>query len=307
MAEPDFATAKHTRGVENAQAGTWEDATIVVADLKETLRIWLEDAVEAGKITYEKAKELWAEWEIAPRSAAAYFATGQDALLIAKVVKDLRRSFGRVYYKTYNGAQYIIFKGYAGLRSILTGTRYGVKNPKIVSMGIGPHGARASIRQGGILSVVLLTAVNVIDYVLTDEMTLADLIGQMASDVVKVGIATGASIAAATAVGTAGVIASVAVGPLIAAVVVGVGVALVLDHIDNRFQLTEKLKDYLNRTAAELHAEIEARKQAAKRSLLDMTARLVENLVREATAAVAAEIRRRVAKKLRELTWYEIR
>lgn len=66
-------------------------------------------------------------------------------------------------------------------------------------MGLGKAGAIHAAKSGGILSVVLLSAYRAVDYFLMDQATLSQLIGSLATDVVKVGIAAGASIAAASA------------------------------------------------------------------------------------------------------------
>lgn len=132
----------------------------------------------------------------------------------------------RAYIKSYGGKPHIILKRHAGLRTILTGTKYGIQNPNVVTMGLGRAGAVSSAKIGGIVSVVLLSAYRVADYFLTDQTTLSQLVGTFATDVVKVGIATGASIIAATAI--AG-LTTVAIGPILAVVVVGVGVSILLE------------------------------------------------------------------------------
>lgn len=104
-------------------------------------------------------------------------------------------------------------------------------------MGLGRSGAVAAAKQGGILTVILLSTYRVADYALTDQATLSQLIGTLATDVVKVGIATGASILVATAAGAA----TFAVGPIIAVVVVGVGVSMLLEYADNRLGITNRV------------------------------------------------------------------
>jgi hypothetical protein len=81
---------------------------------------------------------------------------------------------------------------------------------------LGKAGAIAGAKQGGILTVVLLTAYRVINYFLTDQSTLNQLIGTLATDVVKVGITT------------------IAVGPIVAVILVGVGVSILLELADNK-------------------------------------------------------------------------
>jgi len=132
---------------------------------------------------------------------ASYYASADDVVTMTKLIGDLGGIGARAYIKNYGGKPHIILKGHAGLRTILTGTKYGIKNPKVVSMGLGKAGAITAAKQGGILTVVLLSAYRVTDYFLTDQATLSQLIGTLATDVVKVGIATAASIGAAVVMG----------------------------------------------------------------------------------------------------------
>ena len=168
---------------------------------------------------------------------ANYDASTTDAAVMARLVSDLGGVGARAYIKTYSGKPHIILKGNAGLRTVLTGTKYGIKNPKVISMGLGKAGALAAAKQGGILTVVLLSAYRVADYFLTDQATLNQLIGTLATDVVKVGIVTGAAILIASST----VIATFAVGPIVAVVLVGVGVSMLLDSADNRLGITNRV------------------------------------------------------------------
>lgn len=168
---------------------------------------------------------------------ASCYASADDAVTMTKLIGDLGGVGTRAYIKSYGGKPHIILKGHAGLRTVLTGTKYGIKNPKVISMGLGKSGAVAAARQGGIFTVVLLSAYRVADYFLTDQATLSQLIGTLATDVVKVGIATGAAILVASSA----VVATFAVGPIIAVVVVGVTVSALLEIADNRLGITNRI------------------------------------------------------------------
>jgi hypothetical protein len=168
---------------------------------------------------------------------ANYFASADDARTMTKLVADLGSFGARAYVKNYGGKPHIILKGHAGLRKLLTATKYGMKNPKVVTMGLGKVGAIKAAKSGGILTVVLLTAYRVVDYVLTDEATLTQLVGTLATDIVKVGITTGASIAAATLVGAT----TVAIGPIAAVVVIGFFVSASLDYLDKKYGITDRV------------------------------------------------------------------
>lgn len=190
---------------------------------------------------------------------ASYYASADDAVTLAKLIGDLGGVGARAYIKSYDGKPHIILKGHAGLRTVLTGTKYGIKNPKVISMGLGKSGAIAAARQGGILTVVLLSAYRVVDYFLTDQAALSQLIGTLATDVVKVGIATGASILAATAFGAF----TFAVGPIIAVLFFGVGVSMLLEYADNRLGVTNRVIAGLDELGSDAEHYIAQKKRQA--------------------------------------------
>ena len=131
----------------------------------------------------------------------------------------------------------IVIKGYLGLRKVLTGTVYGVANPKVIKMGLGKLAAQGIARQGGILSVVFLTAYRVADYVLTDEATLTSLIGNLAVDIVKVGI----TVAGSLALIQVGAALGIAIGPIAAVVIVGGLAAWGLTRLFQHYDITNKV------------------------------------------------------------------
>lgn len=188
-----------------------------------------------GKKT--SVQQAWVKIKGKVGLGASYYSSANDAVTLAVLVGDLGGIGAKAYIKSYGGKPHIIIKGRPGLRKVLTGTKYGIQNPKVVKMGLGKVGAIKAANAGGILTIVLLSAYRVVDYVLTDEATLTQLTGTLATDIVKVGITTGASIAAATAFG----MATFAIGPILAVVVVGIGVSMLLDEADTRFKITEKV------------------------------------------------------------------
>ncbi|MBY6211545.1 hypothetical protein KUV95_08250 [Microbulbifer agarilyticus] len=120
-------------------------------------------------------------------------------------------------------------------------------------MGVGKSGAIGAMRSGGILTVVLVSAFRIADYILTDQVTLNQLIGTLATDIIKIGIATGASIIAAAG---AAAIFTVAVGPIVAAIGVGLLVSYGLSRLDNRFEITEKVISALDELQRKKNAKV---------------------------------------------------
>jgi hypothetical protein len=201
---------------------------------------------DSPKGQQESGQAAWQKIKGKVGLGASYYASADDAFTMARLIGDLGSFGAKAYIKHYGGKPHIILKGHAGLRTVLTGTKYGIKNPKVISMGLGKAGAVAAARQGGILTVILLSTYRVADYFLTDQATLNQLIGTLATDVVKVGIATGAAILAASVAGAA----TIAVGPIVSVVLVGVGMSMLLEYSDNQLGITNRVIAGLDEVAA---------------------------------------------------------
>ncbi|MFT5083096.1 MAG: hypothetical protein ACI9Y1_001133 [Lentisphaeria bacterium] len=222
-------------------------------------------------------------------AGASYYASADDAVTMAKLVGDLGGIGARAYIKNYGGKPHIVLKGHAGLRTILTGTKYGIKNPKVVSLGLGKVGAITAAKQGGMLTVVLLSAYRVIDYFLTDQTTLSHLVGTLATDLVKVGIATAASIGAAI---VAGGITTVAVGPIIAVILVGVGVSMLLEFADNKLGITDRVIAGLDELGADAEQYLAQKKIEALNSAGKTVNHIIDQAVESAQAIAINWVRR---------------
>ncbi len=217
-------------------------------------------------------KSAWQKLKGKAEFGASYYASADDLRTLSKLVGDLGGFASKTYVKTYGGKPHIILKGHPWLRRILTGTKYGIKNPKVITMGLGKAGAIHAAKSGGILSIVLLSTYRVADYFLTDNATLSQLIGSLATDVVKVGIATGASIAAASAFVAMGF--TIAIGPIAAVVVVGVVTSMFLSSIDEHYGITDRVIIGLD----DIGKGIEGRVEQAKQSLYQNAAELADSI-----------------------------
>lgn len=200
-------------------------------------------------------REKWQQYKSKVEFSANYYSSGQDILLLNKLLADMGYAGARAYVKTYGGKPHIILKGHPGLRKILNATKYGVQNAKVVKMGLGKHGGISAAKGGGILTIVLVTVYRVVDYFMRDDATLSQLFGALATDIVKVGIVTGASILAATGAMTAGAAMTasasattaaiggfvVAIGPLAAVILIGLGVGYILTKVDEHYGITDKI------------------------------------------------------------------
>ncbi|MDX7988984.1 hypothetical protein FE392_16960 [Xenorhabdus sp. 12] len=140
-----------------------------------------------------------------------------------------------------NGEKYIHISGHAGLRSRIMGTRYRAKNPQMLGMGIGQQGLNASVVKGVRFCIVFSIIYRLIESIFKDEYTLADFIGNITMDMAKTAITATAS----WAVGST-LIATAALGGSIIAVagivlLTGFAVAYVLDFLDKKYGISDKL------------------------------------------------------------------
>lgn len=252
------------------------------------------DAIIKSSPKGQKAsvQAAWQKIKGNAEAGASYYASADDAVTMAKLIGDLGGVGARAYIKNYGGKPHIILKGHAGLRAVLTSTKYGIKNPKVISMGLGKAGAVAAAKQGGILTVVLLSGYRVADYFLTDQATLSQLIGTLATDVVKVGIATSVAILFASST----VVATFAVGPIIAVVLVGVGVSMLLEYADNRLGITNRVIAGLD----EMGDNAENYITQKKRQALNAAGKAVDEVIDYAVASAQAIAVTWVRKTLRE-------
>jgi len=152
------------------------------------------------------------------------------------------------------------------------------KHGKKVKNKVG-EGAIKAAKSGGILAVVLMTVYRVADYVLTDEATLSSLIGTLATDVVKIGITTGASIAAATFL--AGV-TTLAVGPILAVVVVGVGVSMLLDNLDQKYGITDRVIAGLDELSNSARQYVNRQKQDLENAVSQTVSSVIDHAIESA-------------------------
>lgn len=143
--------------------------------------------------------------------------------------------------KKYGNKQYIIFKGRAGERRVLKGTKYLVDTPTVVRMAVGPKGIVKSAKGGFVITAVLSVGIEIFDYVIRDTALLSELLGIVTTDLIKIGLSSIAGAAAGLLVGSIATIGTVAAAPFIAAIAVGVITGLVLDEIDERLGATQAL------------------------------------------------------------------
>lgn len=152
-----------------------------------------------------------------------------------------------------NGKSYVIFKGYPGNREIFTGTRYLVDNPKVVQMAVGSKGIVKSAKGGFLITFVIFTTIEVFHYFMGDGATLAEMLGTLTTDFIKIAISSAAGAILGIATGGSVVFGSIAAAPIIVAVGIGVAVGLVLEAIDKNTGATQSLIKFYSRVGIKLN------------------------------------------------------
>ncbi|NHB92913.1 hypothetical protein [Photorhabdus cinerea] len=165
-----------------------------------------------------------------------------DFFAFAAIVKEFRNiGITATEYFDKNGKCYIKISGHAGLRRIITGTRYGANNPKMLSMGIGQQGLNSSIVKGVKFCIIFSVMYRTIEAVFKDEYTLADFIGNITVDMAKTAIIAATSWALGSFVTATAILG----GSIIAAagiiILVGFGIAIGLEILDAKYGISKKL------------------------------------------------------------------
>ncbi|PQQ28807.1 hypothetical protein C6H64_14055 [Photorhabdus luminescens] len=150
-------------------------------------------------------------------------------------------------YVGKDGNRYIKISGYAGVRKIITASRYKASNMKVISMGIGQKGLNSGIVKGMKFSIFFSAAYRTVELMFKDEYTLADFLGNIAVDLAKTVITafvswTIGSFMLAISVSGVSVIA-------VAGIVFGIGVLTVytLENIDKKFNISETVINLIKR------------------------------------------------------------
>lgn len=170
------------------------------------------------------------------------------------VARQILKNFGsKFYFKTIRDARCIVFKGYAGLRKYFTATYYKVTNPKVVSLTIGTKGTLQGIKssaRGTTIAFLIVGAIDLVQHLVDDEATFADLVAQLGIDFTKVAISTAAAIGAGALI--TGVVMLVGITAPVwlvvgGAIAVGIGVGFLLDYVDTKYQITDSVKKEANK------------------------------------------------------------
>lgn len=153
----------------------------------------------------------------------------------------------------------VSFRGYAGLRSFLNSSAYGVSNTKVsvISSAVrnSNHWAGTLRSVGGripIISYVIVGAIDVVEWLALPEaeQDLSDLLAILFVDISKIAISVITAAALAVLIVTSAPVWLV-VG---AGILVSVAVGILLDVVDNAFGITGKVQDLTNKVESSIES-----------------------------------------------------
>ncbi len=189
----------------------------------------------------------------AGREVYTLVSTAENRSFLKDLIAD-----GKFYVKKINGKANIVFKGYAGTRNWISGTRYGIENTKVhlvsttskISEGTKDffRGNSAELLKDGLkdathegaIGVFIVDAVDVYDYFQTssDYRDVADLVTKLAYDTLNTAVSTALAysfVSAATAAMAATPVGLVVVGTI----VIGYAISKLMEHYEEKYQWEE--------------------------------------------------------------------
>lgn len=237
--------ASHRVTLETRLAEEWTDnqADIYVLERDDMVAVWIQEQKDQGRSDSDikaRFEELVGEttltlmhesFLLADEYGATLVVATMDAKILSALGRDMLRSgnvLGQYRIRSHNGKQYISFKGNHRLRSIVKGTRYRLKNPTVVKMGIGPDGLKHTAKGGVYVTVIVSVGLNGIAWIFTEDFGWRDFLTNVTEDLVKAAIAAVAGFLVGVAVGSATGWAVLASG---AGFLVGLGVGWLLMDI----------------------------------------------------------------------------
>ena len=196
-----------------------------------------EEQVDEGKVKTEK---YWT----GKKGVTTGATTGKAIWNHRLVLKDFGFK-GKFYIKTVKGKEYIVFRGYSGLRKWYTGTRYRVTNPKVINLSAA--GKLKSGMKGNAVTILIVGAIDIADWILSEDedKKFEDLCVTLGMDALKVVVGSvvtaGLAALALGFVALFGITAPVAV-VIVGTIAIGITVGFIIDLIDTKIGATEYMQ-----------------------------------------------------------------
>ncbi|WP_395301865.1 PAAR domain-containing protein [Enterobacter mori] len=234
----------------------------------------------------------WGAWkygwiaitESTPGQIIVNYGTNIKDVVTTSILVGQLGSFGikATVYVNHKGTELIKISGYPGVRKILNAPVFSAKNPKVVDIGIGKYGLKKSIIEGARLTFYVAAAYRTIDYIMNDETSFAEFIGSLATDAVKIGIASAVVWGVGLVLVTPWIVANLAI-----VVVVGGVAAITLNVLDEKFGATDKVVAYIESA----QQEFANKAREAEQGLLDLGAMFAELMLIRGKDVIVEEVR----------------
>ncbi|MEG0278610.1 MAG: hypothetical protein RR510_05140 [Morganella sp. (in: enterobacteria)] len=172
--------------------------------------------------------------------------TIHDTPSVIKLVGEFRSlGINAKEFKAANGKTYIRISGHAGVRRIVTGTRYGANHPTMLNLGIGMQGLKDGIVKGVKFCLVFSFLYRGLEWAFKDEYHFADFLGNVTMDMAKMALVAAGSAVAGSLALSVGVFGGSIIGVGIIVLATGFFIALSLEYIDSKYGLSKKVIQYM--------------------------------------------------------------
>lgn len=314
--------ASHRVALESNLAEEWADnqADVYVLERDDMVAVWIQDQKDQGRSDSDikaRFEELVGEttltllgetFTLIDDHGATLVVATMDAKILSSLGRDMQRSgniFGQYSVRSHNGKQYISFKGNHRLRTVIKGTRYGLKNPTIVKMGIGPDGLKQTAKGGVYVTVVVSVGLNGIAWIFNEDFGWRDFLSNVSEDMVKAAIAAVAGFLAGAIVGSVSGFALIAGA---AGFIVGIMTGVLISDIsaEDVTELARKVSDAFHKSISVLSnpkAYIDHQVQRAE----DAAYCTLQSAGDAVVHGTMTFLRRRVEEFLRGFSPYDIR
>lgn len=233
-----------------AESGYWPPYDF--AQDKRLEVVYTAPPTEIAVLSLEEAKELLQNLyaEVGGKDAVGTTKNYHDLLDGIKTAAQTAKGLGGLgvtsYTKNIKGIDYVIIKNYRRhSQTLMKGNKWKASNPRVVQIGIGLNDFKGAVRWVKInagIEIAFAVGVNAADFILRDDATLAEFVGNTSGDIIK-GMTT--LVTMALVVATLPVSGVLATGALFAFGSFFMGREL--DSLDERYGFSEEIGNSMKR------------------------------------------------------------
>ncbi|MFA0115059.1 S-type pyocin domain-containing protein [Vibrio sp. 10N.261.46.E11] len=118
-----------------------------------------------------------------------YYGLGNGVYDSYKVASGLGSLGVVAYTKNINGKDWVIIKNFRRYeQTLMKGNKWGANNPRVIQVGLGLNDLKGAVRYIRFnigVEIIVSVGINAADYILNDEATLAEFVGNSSGDMVK--------------------------------------------------------------------------------------------------------------------------